>query len=225
MVKALIITGGGTPAKEFLDFYCPSPDLVIAADSGLKTAFEAGYTVDLAVGDMDSLDDLTLLDRLCGSCIERWPADKDYTDTELALAAGRRMGADTLVLAGGGGGRLDHTLALVQLFSGADGPDMWLTDCNLVLPLVAGFKPQVLDVHTNSLPCIVSFFSTHNTAVSAVSWGLRWPLDAVDWSITSCSLSNRSDDGAFTVRLESGKLLVVLSTESKAEFSLRPAQR
>jgi len=219
-VTALIITGGGTPAKKNLDFYCPSPDLVIAADSGLRTAFDAGYSVDLAVGDMDSLDDPALLDRLCEKCIERWPVDKDYTDTELAFAAARRMGADRIILAGGGGGRLDHILSLIQLFERPDGPDIWLTDYNLVLRLAAGSVPQSLDVQTGSVPCVVSFFPVRETAVCAVSKGLRWQLDAVNWSAAGCSLSNRADSGSFTVQLGKGILLVILPTESKAVFSI-----
>lgn len=224
-MTALIITGGGTPAKEILDYYCPSPDLVIAADSGLKTAFDAGYTVDLAVGDMDSLDDPSLLDRLCDKSIEQWPVDKDYTDTELAFSAARRMGADRIFLAGGGGGRLDHTLSLVHLFRRPDGPDIWLTDYNLVLRLDAASGPQTLEVRTVSDPCVVSFFPVHETPVYAVSTGLRWPLGSVDWSVVGYSLSNRSDSGTFTVQLENGTLLVILSTGSKAVFNLTSIPR
>lgn len=89
-------------------------DLVIAADSGIESAAAAGRTVDVLVGDLDSVTTRTLdtaLDE--GTRIEAHHPHKDATDLELALATALRMGADEIVVVGGGGRRLDHFLGNV----------------------------------------------------------------------------------------------------------------
>ena len=52
---ALVFAGGDPPTAGALR-NLPTPDLVIAADSGLEHASAAGYSADLVVGDLDSAD-------------------------------------------------------------------------------------------------------------------------------------------------------------------------
>lgn len=96
------------------DFPCPSvSDLVIAADGGLTYVRELGIKPDIVLGDFDSLsgdlppgDDYEIL---------TFPPEKDYTDMMLAAEAGFGRGARTFYILGGTGGRMDHTLANIQV--------------------------------------------------------------------------------------------------------------
>ena len=110
MTIAHIFTGGDPVSAERWAGL-PAPDLVLAADSGADLAMAAGLTVDVLVGDLDSVSKKTL-DAIFdeGTTIEAHPSDKAATDLELALDAARRRGADEIVVIGGGGGRLDHLL-------------------------------------------------------------------------------------------------------------------
>ncbi|HEB11158.1 MAG TPA: thiamine diphosphokinase, partial [Spirochaetales bacterium] len=56
-----------------------------------------------------------------------YPPDKEKTDTEIGLDILRERGYKRIILAGGGGGRLDHILSIAQLLERIDGPDIWLT--------------------------------------------------------------------------------------------------
>lgn len=106
-MKAFIYTGGAVR----VDGICEHPkadDLRIAADSGYLTAKALGDRVDLAVGDFDSMCDSELAG---GAELLRVPAEKDETDTQLAVGEAIRRGADQIVIIGGFGGRLDHTLS------------------------------------------------------------------------------------------------------------------
>ncbi len=106
-MKAFIYTGGAVHT----DAICEHPkadDLRIAADSGYLTARALGDRVDLVIGDFDSMSEEKLPD---GVEIVRVPAEKDETDTQLAVEAAIERGADRLVIIGGLGGRLDHTLS------------------------------------------------------------------------------------------------------------------
>ena len=92
----------------------PGPeDLLLCADAGLYAALKHGLRPDLAVGDFDTLpppEDGPVPLRLL-------PVRKDDTDLGACIAEGRRRGFDSFLLAGCIGGRLDHTLAMLQLMA------------------------------------------------------------------------------------------------------------
>ena len=64
---------------------------LVAADGGAAWLDGAGRRPDLLVGDLDSAHH-ALVERLsaAGTVIERHPADKEASDTELAIEAARR---------------------------------------------------------------------------------------------------------------------------------------
>lgn len=87
-------------------------DFIICADGGLASAEKNGICPDLAVGDFDSLG-------FVPNGVETvvHPAEKDETDTHLALNVGLERGYKSFVMYGMLGGRLDHTFANLQLLS------------------------------------------------------------------------------------------------------------
>ena len=82
----------------------------IAADSGYRNAKLLGERVDIALGDFDSLGDGV---SELPEGIEKItvPAEKDETDTQLAVSTAISRGADDIVIIGGIDGRLDHALS------------------------------------------------------------------------------------------------------------------
>jgi len=102
--------------REFLD-----GSIVICCDSGLKHARALGIVPDTIVGDFDSADD-ELMEYFEPMNIPttEFPTHKDETDMELGAEAAVSMGADELILIGGIGSRMDHTMGncnlLVRLY-------------------------------------------------------------------------------------------------------------
>lgn len=85
-------------------------DMVIAADGGLKAAESCNIVPDFIIGDFDSLGNIP------GDInVKILPCEKDTTDMFEAVNEGMKNGCDTFHLYGGTGGRLDHTLANIQL--------------------------------------------------------------------------------------------------------------
>ncbi len=122
-MDALILADGDGPARGELDAVWPGWDsavgLVIAADGGARLAGGLGVTIDRWVGDGDSLPeaDIAAL-QAAGVPLERTRPDKDESDTELAVAAALRLGADGIIVVGGlGGPRVDHALANIGLLA------------------------------------------------------------------------------------------------------------
>lgn len=91
---------------------------VVAVDGGARIAQHFALTIDLLIGDMDSLTDdefQTIVDS--GAEIQRHPPEKDLTDLELALVTVAERDYDSIRIIGGLGGRIDQTLANIYLLT------------------------------------------------------------------------------------------------------------
>lgn len=85
-------------------------DVIVCADSGLEYARRCGVTPSIVLGDFDSYGG----ELPPAGEIIRLPAEKDDTDTMFAVRLGLERGIKDFLIAGGIGGRLDHTLGAVQ---------------------------------------------------------------------------------------------------------------
>ncbi|WP_332448425.1 thiamine diphosphokinase [Sphaerochaeta sp.] len=201
MSKAIIFTGGGAPThlpSDLIDTH----DYVIAADSGYDTAKRMGIRVDCCIGDFDST-------RFLAEIIEhnalKQPKDKDESDTELALRHALDQGYTEYVLVGGGGFRMDHLFATYALFSRYPAPLAWYT-CYETLHLVTGFRR----FSNLEIGMTISLFPVHYAEkVVVTAKALFWPLDRYTLSMTSLSLSNRTNDSVLQLLVEHDKSLFV----------------
>ena len=82
---------------------------VIAADGGLLSLDKNNITPDLIIGDFDSLGFEPE-----GDNVIKHPVKKDDTDMMLAVKKAIDLGYKEIIVFGGCGGRLDHTLANVN---------------------------------------------------------------------------------------------------------------
>jgi thiamine pyrophosphokinase len=179
--------------------------LISAADSGLMAAEEAGFRPDWVVGDMDSLDDPARLEKYPPQRVLRYPRDKDYTDTELALSLLWEKGCAETWLLGGGGGRLDHLLGIRSLFERDRFPSRWLTAREDVRAVEAPGE-LALEIPPGGT---VSVFPLGPGPWKAESRGLKWGLGALAWNRGFTGLSNVAEDGVFWVRALAGRFMVV----------------
>ena len=109
-MKAFIYVGGEVNVQNLTE-HPKSDDLRIAADGGYNTAGKLGESIDVLVGDLDSItgeipENVELI---------KVPAEKDFSDLQLAINVALEKGADEIVIIGGLSGRLDHTLANLAL--------------------------------------------------------------------------------------------------------------
>ena len=106
-MKAFIYTGGNILAENITE-HPKGDDIVIAADSGALNAKRLGVTPQTVLGDFDSMKEKDIPEN---AEILRVPAEKDFTDTQLAVDTAIKKGATEIVIIGGIDGRLDHTLS------------------------------------------------------------------------------------------------------------------
>jgi len=184
-------------------------DYVIAADSGLDLARRFSIEPDCIVGDFDSLEDESVLQEYPNVEVERFRRAKDYTDTEIALQAAERAGAEEIVLIGGGGGRLDHLVGILALFHRSLRPDRWLTSQSVV-QLITRQHEEYGEVGQ-----IVSFFPVECTRCRMTSRGLRWPLSGVEWNLGDAGVSNEFEEERVHVTMEEGTLLMIMPVQDE----------
>ena len=107
-MKSYILTGG-VIHPDNIHITPAGDDLVIAADSGLLHATSLGLSPSVVVGDYDSLGHAPKTEP--GVEVITVPAEKNETDTQLAVRIALSRGADEIHIVGGLSGRLDHTLS------------------------------------------------------------------------------------------------------------------
>jgi thiamine pyrophosphokinase len=211
---ALILADGTAPQPAALDRAWPGwdqgIDLVIAADGGARHAAGLGRTIDLWVGDGDSLGAAGVEAlRAAGVPTELSPVDKDESDTELAIVAAAAAGAMRVTVLGAlGGTRIDHGLANVWLLAHpalAHRAACLLDDRARIRLLSAG------EHHLGGrIGDLVSLFPFGGDAGGLMTRGLRYPLsDEPLRSGSTRGLSNVRDTVDARIDLREGLVLVV----------------
>jgi thiamine pyrophosphokinase len=198
------VVAGGDDVDPDLSARLPTFDYVIAADSGLHAALRLGLTVDLIVGDLDSVD-RALLER-SDAQVDRHPAAKDQTDIVLALDRAHGLGASAVVVVSGGGGRLDHALANLLVLAAPRYADMRIS-AHIGDAAVA----VVRDRWETAAPAgtVVSLFAVDGPA-RVTTDGLRYALrDDVLTSLSSRGVSNEYVGGPAAVTVREGTVLAI----------------
>jgi len=117
MTAVIVANGDAVPGDRAI---AAGAELLIAADGGALLCSRWGLLPELVVGDLDSLG-VDRADELArrGARVIAYPADKDESDTEIAVRAALERGAiDVVLLAALGGERLDHEIANILLVAG-----------------------------------------------------------------------------------------------------------
>lgn len=116
MFRVALVSGGDLSALE------KGFDLYVAVDRACLYLIENDFPLDLAVGDFDSVsrEEFDRISQVAGQLYQS-PAEKDDTDTELALKLifATHPDAEVTIL-GAFGGRMDHQLSNLFLPSDAE---------------------------------------------------------------------------------------------------------
>lgn len=180
-------------------------DCVIAADRGAIHCSNAGIEPDFCIGDFDSLEE--------GESVPenaiRYPAEKDDTDVALAIKLALSLGLDDIMLLGGVGGRLDHTIANLQLLRFAASREASLTI------LSGSERARLLLPGTHELPAGTcrrfSLFAYAPAVAQLTIRGAKYDLeDASLTDIFPLGVSNETlPDSPVRISFSAGQLLLI----------------
>lgn len=230
MVKHMMIITGGTVNPKWLTSYLSSVSsddtknqteekvYVMAADRGLFYAREAGLSVDYILGDFDSIPNGILEEYENKNIpIRRYPPEKDYTDTHLALLWALEEKVDKITVFGGTGTRFDHTFANIGLLS---------------MLLEKGVKGEIIDSHNRIFMIDQEHSGTvsirrnknkkeyislipYTEKVTGISLrGFRYPLQKETLTIgISRGISNELVEEEGLISVEEGILIISVSSD------------
>ena len=179
-------------------------DLLIAADGGYTHARRMNLEADILLGDFDSLGHIPKADH----CLVL-PQEKDDTYMLAAARVGLEKGYRYFCLLGGTGGRMDHTLANIQLlaFLEKQGARGWLMAEQNVLTLLGG--PGELRLAAG-LKGYLSVLAYGGAAQGVSLEGLKYPLqDAVLTPDFPLGTSNEFIGVPARIALELGRVLLI----------------
>lgn len=179
---------------------------VIAADNGMRHAGALGVVPELWTGDFDSVPE-QLLAQWPDMPREVFPAGKDKTDGELAVAAALARGATSLLLAGAfGGERGDHAylhLALAMRLAEQGVPTSLTDGAQEGHPLPLGSAR--FDYAPGTVFSVIGFSELAGLSVH----GARWPLKRVVVPFgSSLTISNEVTE-TLEIELESGRAMLI----------------
>ena len=204
MTTCALVAASDFNAGHFMEMYrAETFDAVYAVDAGFAHLESVDVSPDMAIGDFDSLGYVPQARR-----VVRHPVEKDESDLELALDRVKSRAYDEVYVYGALGGRLDHTIANMQVCArfAEEGMIVYLVGLDQMVRILVG--PDVYE-----LPRLekgtVSVFSATDESHGVIERGMKYSID--DQTLTNRTtwgLSNELEGEAAAVAVENGTLFV-----------------
>ena len=209
-----IIIGAGDLTVGSLP-YNPDTDYIIAADGGLMYCGILELEPDLILGDFDSLDDeyaeaINEIRKKFPDKVVTLPVEKDDTDMLAAVKQGLKLGYRSFRLYGANGGRLEHTIANIQVLK-------YLKEQQAVGYIMDGTGMILLAQNEaitfrESMEGYVNIFSLNEKAHGVTIRGLKYELeDATLSNAMPVGVSNEFVGVESEVSVKDGTLLLIVN--------------
>jgi len=203
--KIIIVGNGEDWQKEKVISFCQTADFIIAADNGLSLLHQFNITPDLIIGDMDSVSSV-LLQHYPDIPVEKFPAKKDFSDTELAIKKAITLNPGEIVLLAVTGNYFDHSYAtIINLFRNYQpGIEIKIITSNsLIFPIKK--KTNLLHLKGRRF----SLFPISDIKNFSMQ-GAQYQFPKKNLKVTDYSLSNVIVQEKLEINLEKGMLFCVL---------------
>ena len=209
-----IIIGAGDLTVGSLP-YDPEKDFLIAADGGLMYCGILEVEPDLIIGDYDSLDanHAEALEQIRADASDKvitLPVEKDDTDMLAAVKYGLAKGYRSFRMYGANGGRLEHTIANIQLLN-------FLKDQDAVGYIMDGQGMILMARHETirfreNMEGYVNIFAYTEKARGVSIRGLKYELEDAELSnAVPLGISNEFIGKPSEVTVKDGTLLIIVN--------------
>lgn len=191
-----------------LDFTPSADDFVIAADAGILCLEQIGITADLVIGDFDSLDYIPSHPNTIALKTE-----KDETDMFAAVREGIKAGYCDFHIYCGTGGRIDHTIANLQVLAYLSQNRMqgFLFDRDNVITAITDREMTFEAIPSG----YISVFSYTEKSEGVYLQGLKYELDnAMLTNTFPLGVSNEFIGRESSISVGRGTLLIIFPKEA-----------
>lgn len=214
-MKTLIVSGGNVEDK-LLNEICSNHkfDNIIASDKGLEMIDKRGMTPNYIIGDFDSIDKKILNKYINNKDIEikKLNPEKDYTDTHMALKLALEIKSREIIILGGIGTRIDHTIANIHILKEAleKGIECRIIDSRNEIQLIN--KRTILKIDKNYK--YISLIPLTTKVEGVTLKGFKYPLSNAILEIGhSIGVSNEQFEDNAIIDLKAGILILIKSKD------------
>ncbi|HEN6087163.1 TPA: thiamine diphosphokinase [Streptococcus agalactiae] len=208
MTKIALFAGGDLTYFEY-DF-----DYFVGIDRGSLFLIKNGLSLDMAVGDFDSIteDELLYIKHYCSNIVSA-SAEKNDTDTELALKTiFKEFPEAQVTVFGAFGGRIDHMMSNIFLPSDTDlepfMSQIRLKDEQNIVTYLPSGKNQVSRIEGMSY---VSFMPESESTLQIS--GAKYELNKSNYFKKKMYSSNEFMTSPIEVELKDGYLIIIYSKD------------
>lgn len=211
MSKAILVASGNIVSIDLFNRIYDKNDYIIAIDGGLDYLIDINIEPDILIGDLDSLSKnrLAMLENIK---IERkiFDSDKDLTDMQIAINFAIELAYDEIIIFGGIGSRIDHTLANIFLLNSYfekniriklidENNYIYLLNGNNELKNIPNFNLSILPIKEGTSICLQ---------------GVKWPLNNHILKYQeSLTVSNKIIENKAKISIKNGPCLIIYSKD------------
>lgn len=211
-MRVVLVCNGSISDYDAIKKYFDESDYIISVDGGAGHLRKMGIVPHILIGDFDSANSEDIkhfMDQ--GVEAYKFPAEKDMTDSELAIEKALEIGADKILFIGALGSRFDHSIANILLLKKIltfgiqaciinENNEIYMFNNTFSLAKKVGYKLSLIPI------------SEKVTGVSTI--GLRYKLNDANMEMgTSWGVSNEFQEEKITVTIKEGILLVCVSRD------------
>lgn len=195
-------------------------DAIVCADGAAQVLLKSNHPPTVIVGDMDSLkpDAYKWADAL-DIPMERHKPDKDQTDGELALDKALGLGAKSLLILGGHGGRSAMFLANLKLLRAChdQGIDASMVGRGESIRYVGAGQEHVWAGRAGATLNLLSVDGDAKVTLEGTQFGLK---DQVLPRKSAVGVSNRITADAAKLKVHAGTVLAVVERKKQEYYVL-----
>ena len=199
----LVTLAGHAPSAELLQWRAEEAELTVAVDGGWSAHRSAELEPDVILGDFDSCGNLSEIEKVFPRSALHHLSDQNHTDFEKALDWIKQLGQPKkLVILGGLGKRVDHTLCNLMIAGRVDSRiEIIFDDVHEYVSRVTSETPLHLKGRSGAKLSILPMGECKGVKSS----GLEWELENLSFSWDrTISQSNRCLSDNVWVTCETG---------------------
>lgn len=184
-------------------------DYIICADGGANHTYKMDIIPDFIVGDLDSAKD-NIINYYKNNNVKfkKFPCKKDETDTELCIYLSNILNCKEIHIIGALGGRLDHTLANINILSAIKKLGI---KCKIISDKEEVFIAINEEIEIEgTIGDIISVIPINGDAYGVTLENLEYPLNNYNMKFgTPLGISNVMLDNKCTIKVEKGSLIII----------------
>lgn len=205
--KILFVSGGRPPSVEWFKIVA-SGLKIFCVDKGVEVCRACEIVPDFFIGDFDSASTFAVeWARAKNIPVEKYPADKDFTDTQLALKrADEIFGEHVALVTGCFGGRADHLYSTIFTCAALKKKIFLADEREIIFFIKDG---EFVEIKFFREPQAVSLLPMTATCDGVTTKNLHWELSSATLNQNfPNAVSNRADAEKIFISVEHGTLAV-----------------